>query len=225
MRPPISALTPLLVVSDLERSIDFYCRSLGFVDPNVHGDPPCFGMINRDGFDLMLSVAKDPATIHPHGPSGTWDIAIRVTDLAAEMAALAATGVRLDKGPTDTFYEMREIEILDPDGHRVCLGQDITTDAEAWEGTLDLGSSQLRLVLKTDRWCGELRGRLDSLDQGTLDMPIDRIVREGSALRFEMRAIGASFKGVVREDGAEMSGLWSQRGRAWPLVLRRKAGP
>ena len=59
MRSRIRAVTPLLVVSDLQRSIDFYARALGFVEPNVHGDPPCFAMMNRDGFDLMLSLGED----------------------------------------------------------------------------------------------------------------------------------------------------------------------
>lgn len=101
MRPPIRALTPLLLVSDLERSIDFYCRCLGFVEPNVHGDPACFGMIHRDGFDLMPSVAEGPDGVRPLGRDGTWDVHVRVSDvhvrvsdLAAEIAASRAAGVR-----------------------------------------------------------------------------------------------------------------------------------
>ena len=37
-RPRVRTVTPLFVVSDLQRSIDFYCEKLGFVDPHVHGD-------------------------------------------------------------------------------------------------------------------------------------------------------------------------------------------
>ncbi len=54
-------------------------------------------------------------------------------------------GVRPDKGPTDTFYGMREIGVVDPDGHRVCLAQDVGGDplatAESWPGLLDVGSA------------------------------------------------------------------------------------
>jgi uncharacterized glyoxalase superfamily protein PhnB len=51
---------------------------------------------------------------------------VRVDDVAAELWALAAAGVAIDKGPTDLFYQMREIEVLDPDGHRICFAQDIS---------------------------------------------------------------------------------------------------
>ena len=111
----------MLIFSDIQRALDFPLRVLGFVDPAVHGDPPCFAMLNRDGFDLMLSLG----TPRPNGRDGVWDVHLRVDDLAAEMEVLAAAGVPLDVQPHETFYGMREIEILDPDGHRWCLGQDL----------------------------------------------------------------------------------------------------
>ena len=117
--------TPLLVVSDLRASLAFYCNQLGFGHPSVHGDPPCFAMLGRDGFELMLSVAGEEARVQPNGPGGTWDVHMRIDDVTAEQQALAAAGVPLAKGPTDTFYGMREIEVLDPDGHRLCFGQDL----------------------------------------------------------------------------------------------------
>jgi uncharacterized glyoxalase superfamily protein PhnB len=52
---------------------------------------------------------------------------VRVADVAAEIKALVAAGVKIERGPSDTFYSMREIEVLDPDGHRWCLGQDLST--------------------------------------------------------------------------------------------------
>lgn len=61
------------------------------------------------------------------GPTGSWDVYVRVEDVAAEEAALRAPGVEIVKGPDDTFYEMREIEILDPDGYRWCFGQDLSS--------------------------------------------------------------------------------------------------
>src|SRR4051794_1676831 len=125
-RPRVHAITPLLVVSDLLRSVDFFRDKLGFVDPKIHGKPPCFAMLNRNGCVVMLSLAEHPDQVKPHGPYGTWDLYIYVSDIAAEIEALQQAGVPIDKGPTDTFYEMREIECLDPDGHRICLAQDIS---------------------------------------------------------------------------------------------------
>jgi len=222
-RPRVRAVTPLLLVSDLQRSIDFYCDKLGFVEPAVYGDPPCFAMLNRDGFDLMLSLAEDPVRIRPHGPE--WAIYVSVADVAAEIAALTAAGVRLDQGPNDTFYEMREIEVLDPDGHRICLAQDMGDEPfrvhEVWEGVLDVGAPKLRLVLKLAPSEGGLVGRLDSPDQGAMNLPIDVVTLEGSALRFEMKAIGATYEGTFSDNNGELSGQWTQGGLTWPLVFRR----
>jgi catechol 2,3-dioxygenase-like lactoylglutathione lyase family enzyme len=125
-RPKLIATTPLFVVADLQRSLDFYCQKLGFKEPNVWGEPPCFAMLNRDGFELMLSVAEDATHIRPNGPNKVWDMYIRLHDIATEIAALQTGGVVLDRGPTDMFYYMREIEIIDPDGYRICIGQDIS---------------------------------------------------------------------------------------------------
>jgi predicted enzyme related to lactoylglutathione lyase len=53
------------------------------------------------------------------------DVHLRVADLDAEIAAILAAGGSMASGPTTTEYEMREIEVVDPDGHRICLGQDL----------------------------------------------------------------------------------------------------
>lgn len=117
--------TPLLVVSNLQHSIDFYCTKLGFLEPAVWGDPRCFAMMHRDGFDMMLSQPQNPDRIHPNGPQGIWDLYVRVINLQQEIAALRDAGVPLDRGPTHTEYEMLEIEVLDPDGYRICFGQNV----------------------------------------------------------------------------------------------------
>jgi len=123
-RARVLSTTTLLIVADLPRSLAFYDK-LGFTKPSVHGEPPCFAMSFRDGYELMLSCGEGQ-TPRPNGPSGVWDMYVRVDDVAAELWALAAAGVAIDKGPTDLFYQMREIEVLDPDGHRICFAQDIS---------------------------------------------------------------------------------------------------
>ena len=123
-RARVLSTTTLLMVADLPRSLAFYDK-LGFGKPSVHGEPPCFAMLSRDGFELMLSTGEGQ-TPRPNGASGVWDMYVRVDDVARELWALAALGVAIDKEPTDTFYQMREIEIVDPDGHLVCFAQDIS---------------------------------------------------------------------------------------------------
>ena len=125
-RPKVLTTTALFVVSDLDRAIRFYCDKLGFGEPGVWGEPPCFGMLHRDGFELMLSLAEAPDRIRPNGPDGVWDLYVRVPDVEAEAAALRAAGLELAREPERRVYDMIEIEVVDPDGYRVCFGQDVT---------------------------------------------------------------------------------------------------
>lgn len=115
------SITPLFIVSDLRRAMDFYAK-LAFDEPGVWGDPPCFAMMHRNNLELMLSLGEP----RPNG-NGIWDMYIRVGDVDAEMAALKNSGVTIDRGPaTMTEYKMKEIEVVDPDGFRICFGQDVT---------------------------------------------------------------------------------------------------
>jgi catechol 2,3-dioxygenase-like lactoylglutathione lyase family enzyme len=123
-RPRILSTTPYLVVANLERSLDFYVTKLGFREPNTWGEPPCFAMMHRDSFEMMLSLAESPAHIRPNGPNGLWDVYFRVPSVAAQVAALEAAGVPLARKPEKTVYNMIEMAILDPDGYRICFGQD-----------------------------------------------------------------------------------------------------
>lgn len=220
-RPRVLSTTPLLVVAELQRSLQFYQHVLGFSEPSVWGEPPCFAMLHRDGFELMLSVAEGETKPTPNGPSGCWDAYLRIGDVASEMQALAATGCALAKGPTDTFYKMREIEIVDPDGYRWCIAQDVGHVEEAFAGVLDLGPKQLRLVLQLVLDNGGWTGKLDSPDQNAFGMPIDKVERTAAKLQFAMAAIGAGYDGAFDADGGAIRGTWAQAGRAWPLVLRR----
>ncbi|HZL87070.1 MAG TPA: VOC family protein [Pirellulaceae bacterium] len=121
----IYTTTPLFVVADMPRSLDFYSR-LGFTEHSLWGEPTCFAMVRCGGFEIMLSLAESPDRVRPNGPGGIWDMYIRLADIAAEIAALESAGIKLDRGPTDAFYQMREIEVLDPDGYRICVAQDVS---------------------------------------------------------------------------------------------------
>jgi uncharacterized protein len=93
--------------------------------------------------------------------------------------------------------------------------------AGIWTGTLDVNGIKLRLVLKVSKGPdGKLQGKLDSLDQDAKDLPIDTLDFDGGRLRFEMKALGASFEGTMSKDGSEISGEFRQGG-SLPLVFKR----
>ena len=124
MRTRAVGITPLFVVVDLQRSIDFYTK-LGFVEPAMWGEPPCFAMMNRDELDLMFSLADEGTQVHPNGPQGVWDMYVKVEDLDAELSSLTELGVKIDQPIRSTEYDMRELEVVDPDGYRICFGSEM----------------------------------------------------------------------------------------------------
>lgn len=125
-----------LKVSDLDRSMDFYCRTLGFVEvarwasevPGVDG----IAFLELGGTRLELIAQKDGHGQRDEGAAGMRHICLRADDLDQEMGRLAAAGARIVKGAhtiDGTMYHetlshrdypiargLRRALIEDPDG-------------------------------------------------------------------------------------------------------------
>jgi hypothetical protein len=91
-----------------------------------------------------------------------------------------------------------------------------------WQGTLSAGGASLRVIFKVTRGAdGSYTAKLDSPDQGTPDLPVDSVTVNDKSLGFELKVIGASYKGNLSADGSEVTGEWSQGGGSLPLTLKR----
>lgn len=67
-----------------------------------------------------------------------------------------------------------------------------------WEGALDIGAVKLRLALKVTKAAdGALAAKLDSLDQGANDLPVDAISLKDGAVHFEMKQLAVVFDGAL----------------------------
>src|SRR5215471_18925795 len=85
--------------------------------------------------------------------------------------------------------------------------QDIAGD---WQGTLDAGVAQLRLVLHiTKNADGSLHAALDSVDQGANGIPAS-ITRQESKVHLDLPAVRGTYDGTLSADGAAIKGSWSQ---------------
>ncbi len=95
-----------------------------------------------------------------------------------------------------------------------------------WDGVLTMGLDlKLRLALHVTTDASGTHASLDSIDQGSMGLPVSAINRDGATVGFELKAIQGRFEGVLDTPGQTITGQWSQLGRATPLVLtRRPAG-
>jgi predicted enzyme related to lactoylglutathione lyase len=119
---PVGLISPLLIVSDLQRSIAFYTGTLGFTCLGTWGEPPVFSILRRDRAELMLSTGDADAEPRPNGGQQIWDLYVNVEDAAAEAEAIRAAGGTIARGPCEMEYGMLEIDVRDPDGALICFG-------------------------------------------------------------------------------------------------------
>jgi catechol 2,3-dioxygenase-like lactoylglutathione lyase family enzyme len=116
----LNSSIPVLRVADYPRAKIFWTETMGFRLGEEGGDPPRFGIFHRDDATVFVDAW--------HGadekPSPGWRAYLHTDDVDALAAALAERG-HPSEGPRDTVYQMRELVVADPDGNRICFGQDL----------------------------------------------------------------------------------------------------
>jgi pimeloyl-ACP methyl ester carboxylesterase len=96
----------------------------------------------------------------------------------------------------------------------------------SWQGTLQAGPQQLRLVLKVSQNAeGMLSAKMDSVDQGAMDLPVSKISLTGNSVTFEISMVGGSYEGTWDKQKQEISGQWSQGGMSLPLTFKKVDKP
>ena len=130
MSVPLWSAIPVLRVGDYARARAFYEGQLGFEVTEEGGDPARFGIYRRDRATIFLDAwnGADP----PSGHDG-WRAYLHVDDADRLAEELRTSGVEIKRGPVDAVYGLREIDIEDPDGNRICFGQDLNDDQKKAE--------------------------------------------------------------------------------------------
>jgi glyoxylase I family protein len=110
-------------VADVERSIDFYTRHLGFTLDAKH--PPAFAQVSVGALKLVLSgPGASGSRAMPDGrrqEPGGWNRAmLHVADLPALVEALKGAGLRF-RNATEEGPGGRQIQVEDPDGNPIEL--------------------------------------------------------------------------------------------------------
>jgi pimeloyl-ACP methyl ester carboxylesterase len=83
-----------------------------------------------------------------------------------------------------------------------------------------VGFVQLRLVLHVEKGAdGSHSATLDSIDQGTMGIPVSTISFQGSTVTFSVDSVDGSFNGDLNAEGTAIEGIWSQAGTGLPLRL------
>ena len=108
----------------------------------------------------------------------------------------------------------------------IAFGAPATNDlAGNWKGTLEVGQAKLRLLFKVSRTPdGVLTAKLDSLDQGARDIPVETVVVKDNAVRMEVKLVQGVYEGAFDAAGKKITGTWQQGPQPLPLTLERTQG-
>jgi catechol 2,3-dioxygenase-like lactoylglutathione lyase family enzyme len=107
---------PLLAVSDVPASIQFYREVLGFkLDWGGQGDTLHIASVSRDGHAIMLQRGQ------PVAPSCVWIGGTLLLDLWKRIKS--GSYVKIVQRPTNQPWAL-EMKIQDPDGNILWLGTD-----------------------------------------------------------------------------------------------------
>ncbi len=114
---------PYFPVPDVDQSVTYYERVLGFEREYVGGQPPQFAIMSRDGLPVMLRLVSE--RISPNAnQGGTWDVFFWVSDAKALHEELHARGADVVYGPiVQSEYQMLEFAVRDGDGYVLGFGQ------------------------------------------------------------------------------------------------------
>lgn len=125
-RSTLGAISPFFIVSDVNRTLAFYCNKLGFQNRfQQPGADPFFAIVGRNTAQLFVKAEKDvlPQPNHTRHPYMRLDAFVYVEDPDAFAAELSGRGVEFSAPLKDTHDGLRGFEIRDPDGYVLFFGR------------------------------------------------------------------------------------------------------
>ncbi len=115
-------VVPILKVKSFAVSMDYYLNKLGFTKKWDWGAPPVFGCVTRGKVEIFLCEGAQ-------GQAGTW-MSIFMEDVDALHEEYKKSGAIIRLEPTNLPWGTREMNVEDPDGHRLRMGSDATGPAD-----------------------------------------------------------------------------------------------
>jgi uncharacterized glyoxalase superfamily protein PhnB len=120
----------MLEVNDLDETINFYTKMLGFTleatwGPDPHG-PKTWCAIGYGPASLMFTTGAEP---DPAGPKVTGSLYFYPENVDRYFAALVERGVSTLTAPVDREYGMREFALEDPNGYLLLFGRGLDEPA------------------------------------------------------------------------------------------------
>src|SRR5262245_53845868 len=113
---------PVVFVADVQASAAFYRDSLGFSIDFLHGEPPFYGSVSRDGACVHVKFVHDPVfTPGPQDREGVIMVFVDVDNIKALFAEYLAAGVTFAQRLQKEAWGGHDFIVRDPDGNMICF--------------------------------------------------------------------------------------------------------
>ena len=122
--PIMKAVTPILFVRDVAMAADFYRETLGFEIDFLHGKPPFYGAVHRDGVCLHLRFVHRPNFVDLAAHEQSLILAtIDVSNVKALFEEFKARGANFPQGLVKQVWGGTDFHVRDPDGNVISFVQ------------------------------------------------------------------------------------------------------
>jgi len=113
----LEAAVPILSVTNLSESLDYYGRVLGFQVGWRSGDPPHLASVCRNRVELNLSKSSSEVKWHVS------TVYFQVSGVDAYYNRVTTAGAKVAVPLADRPYGMRDFRIVDPSGNELSFGE------------------------------------------------------------------------------------------------------
>jgi catechol 2,3-dioxygenase-like lactoylglutathione lyase family enzyme len=117
----LTRAVPVIFVANVQASAEFFRDTLGFSIDFLHGHPPFYAAVSRDGACVHLKFVHEPVfAIGPHD-RGLIMAFIEVENVKALYGQYLAAGVRFDQKLKKQAWGGRDFIVRDLDGNGICF--------------------------------------------------------------------------------------------------------
>jgi len=116
--PVLKTVTPILLVRDVAASATFFRTMLGFEIDFLHGAPPFYGAVSRDGVRLHLRFVHQPVFAQAAAAEPSLILAaIEVSNVQGLFEEFKARDVPFGQTLVKQVWGGTDFQVRDPDGN------------------------------------------------------------------------------------------------------------
>jgi catechol 2,3-dioxygenase-like lactoylglutathione lyase family enzyme len=120
--PRLKRALPVILVANVETAAEFFRNTLGFSIDFLHGEPPFYGSVSRDGACVHLKFVHEPVlAVGAQDRDGLIAAFIEVENVKALYAEYVTAGAMFDQKLKKQAWGGRDFIVRGPDGNGICF--------------------------------------------------------------------------------------------------------